>query len=57
MYTASRIYAVRRYLLLLIYELKRVHITENVSAGIFHRAFVSGSFTLSITLVNSSKDS
>ena len=33
MYPVSRIYAVRRYILLLIHELKRGHITENVSMG------------------------
>ena len=38
-------YAESRILLLLIYELKRGHITENVSSGNYHRVFVSGSFT------------
>ena len=57
MYAVSRIYAVRRYLLLLIYELKRGHITENVSTSNVHRVFVSGLFMLSITFVNSSSDS
>ena len=57
MYAGSRICAVTRYLLLLIYELKRGHITENVSTANVHRVFVSGSFSLSITFVNSSSDS
>ena len=57
MYAVSRIYAVRRYLILLIYELKRGHITENVSTSNVHHIFVSGSFTLSITFVNSSSGS
>ena len=42
MYAGSRICAVTRYLLLLIYELKRGHITENVSTANVHRVFVSG---------------
>ena len=33
MYAVSRIYAVRCHILLLIHELKRGHITENVSTG------------------------
>ena len=57
MYTVSRIFAVRRYLLLLVYELKRGHITENVSTGNVHHVFISGSFMLSITFVTSSSDS
>ena len=43
--------AVRRYLLLLIHELKRGHITENVSTGHVHLVFVSGLFTLFITFL------
>ena len=39
---------------LLIYEMKRDHITENVCTGNFHHVFVSGSFTLPITPVESS---
>ena len=57
MYGVSCIYAVKRYLLLLIYELKRGHITKNVSMGNVHCVFVSGSFTLSVIFVNNSSDS
>ena len=57
MYGVSCIYAVKRYLLLLIYELKRGHITKNVSMGNVHCVFVSGSFMLSIIFVNNSSDS